>query len=123
MEQSIDSGMEDGELTSAEGAALIYKIRLFSLTFEHDILAGKVSDHNHFNIVKSLATSITSLNEGLKTSSLPVALLRRPWRPASVRTNSVTRAHPHPRDRTEKIHECGQDREEANRRDTSSRSI
>jgi hypothetical protein len=63
---AIDSAVENRELTAAEGAAAKEKIRLFSLTYEHYILAGEVSDHNHLNIVRSLATSITSLTRGIE---------------------------------------------------------
>ncbi|KGO58849.1 hypothetical protein PEX1_099700 [Penicillium expansum] len=63
---AIDSAIEDGDLTAEKGATMKESIRLFSLTYEHDILAGEVSDHNHLNIVKSLATSITSLTRGIE---------------------------------------------------------
>ncbi|KAJ5212956.1 hypothetical protein N7449_000125 [Penicillium cf. viridicatum] len=63
---AIDSAVEDGDLTAEKGATMKENIRLFSLTYEHDILTGKVSDHNHLNIVKSLATSITSLTRGIE---------------------------------------------------------
>lgn len=50
---AIGSAVEDGDLTAEEGAAAKEKIRLF-LTYEHDIL------------VRSLATSITSLTRGIE---------------------------------------------------------
>jgi hypothetical protein len=62
---AIDSAVEDGDLTAKEGPAAKEKIQLF-LTYEHDILAGEVSDHNHLNIVRSLATSITSRTRGIE---------------------------------------------------------
>lgn len=63
---AIESAVEDDDLTAEEGAAAKGKIRLFSLTYEHDIATGEVSDHNHLNTVRSLATSITSLTRGIE---------------------------------------------------------
>ncbi|PYH85073.1 hypothetical protein BO82DRAFT_198948 [Aspergillus uvarum CBS 121591] len=62
----IDTAIQEGELTAEEGATLKEDIRSFSLTYEHDILTGEVSDHNHLNIVKALATSITSLTRAIE---------------------------------------------------------
>ncbi|GLA02022.1 hypothetical protein AnigIFM60653_001316 [Aspergillus niger] len=62
----IDSEVTKGKLTAVAAAKLKETIRQFSLTYEHDILGGDLPTHTHLNIVKALATSITSLTRGIE---------------------------------------------------------
>ncbi|EAW10036.1 uncharacterized protein ACLA_042590 [Aspergillus clavatus NRRL 1] len=59
--RAIDQAVRDRKLTSVEGNRAKETIRQFSLTYQHDILHGDPS-----NIVRSLATSITSMTRAIE---------------------------------------------------------
>lgn len=64
--QAIDDGVEAKTIGDEDARTLKETIREFSLSLKEDIVTGTASYISHMNILRALATSITSLKEGIE---------------------------------------------------------
>ncbi|GLA11530.1 hypothetical protein AnigIFM62618_005496 [Aspergillus niger] len=64
--QAIDDGVKAKTIGDEDARTLKETIREFSLSLKEDIVTGTASYISHMNILRALATSITSLTEGIE---------------------------------------------------------